>query len=57
MSTKVLPLRLKNGEIVIVAMIHDQNAVHPVVGIILAVPTTAVITIFVQDFYLLRRRK
>jgi predicted PurR-regulated permease PerM len=33
------------------------DTVHPVVGIILAVPTTAVITIFVQDFYLLRRRK
>ncbi len=31
--------------------------IHPVVGIILAVPTTAVITIFVQDFYMLRRRK
>lgn len=33
------------------------DTVHPVVGIILAVPTTAVITIFVQDFYTLRRRK
>lgn len=33
------------------------DTVHPVVGIILAVPTTAIITIFVQDFYLLRRRK
>ncbi len=37
--------------------ISFPDTVHPVVGIILAVPTTAVITIFVQDFYLLRRRK
>lgn len=33
------------------------DTVHPVVGIILAVPATAVITVFVQDFYLLQRRK
>ena len=33
------------------------NTVHPVVGILLAVPTTAVITIFIQDFYAFRRRK
>lgn len=33
------------------------NTVHPVLGIILAVPTTAVITIFVQDYYALRRRR
>lgn len=33
------------------------GTVHPVVGIILAVPTTAIITIFVQDFYAFRRRK
>ncbi len=33
------------------------DTVHPVVGIILAVPTTAVITIFIQDYYVLRRRK
>ncbi len=33
------------------------DTVHPVVGIILAVPTTAIITIFVQDFYAFRRRK
>lgn len=34
-----------------------RDTIHPVVGIILAVPTTAVITIFVQDFYAMRRRK
>ncbi|MEQ1849757.1 MAG: AI-2E family transporter [Candidatus Peribacteraceae bacterium] len=33
------------------------NTVHPVVGIILAVPTTAIITIFVQDFSAMRKRK
>lgn len=33
------------------------DTVHPVVGIILAVPATAVITIFIQDFYAFRRRK
>jgi len=33
------------------------NTVHPVVGIILAVPTTAVITIFVQDFASMRKRR
>ena len=33
------------------------NTVHPVVGILLAVPTTAVLTIFIQDFYAFRRRK
>lgn len=33
------------------------DTVHPVVGIILAVPTTAVITIFVQDFSAMRKRK
>jgi predicted PurR-regulated permease PerM len=33
------------------------NTLHPILGIILAVPTTAVITIFVQDYYMLRRRK
>ncbi len=33
------------------------NTVHPILGIILAVPTTAVITIFVQDYYALRRRR
>lgn len=33
------------------------STVHPVIGIILAVPTTAVITIFVQDFYAFRRRR
>ncbi len=33
------------------------SVVHPVIGIILAVPTTAIITIFVQDFYMMRRRK
>lgn len=33
------------------------DTVHPVVGIILAVPTTAIITIFVQDFYTYRKRR
>jgi predicted PurR-regulated permease PerM len=33
------------------------DTMHPVVGIILAVPATAIITIFVQDFYLLRKKK
>lgn len=33
------------------------DTVHPVIGIILAVPATAVITIFVQDFYAMRRKK
>lgn len=33
------------------------DTVHPVVGIILAVPTTAIITIFVQDFSAMRRKK
>ena len=33
------------------------DTVHPVVGIILAVPTTAIITIFVQDFYAYRKRR
>jgi len=33
------------------------STVHPVVGIILAVPTTAIITIFVQDFSAMRRKK
>lgn len=33
------------------------DTVHPVVGIILAVPATAIITIFVHDFYILRKRK
>ncbi len=33
------------------------NTVHPILGILLAVPSTAVITIFVQDYYALRRRK
>ncbi len=37
--------------------ISFPNTVHPVLGIILAVPTTAVITIFVQDYYALRRRR
>lgn len=33
------------------------DTVHPIVGIILAVPATAVITIFVQDFYIYRKKK
>jgi predicted PurR-regulated permease PerM len=33
------------------------DTIHPILGIILAVPTTAVITIFVQDFYLFRKKK
>ncbi|MDD5055861.1 MAG: AI-2E family transporter [Candidatus Peribacteraceae bacterium] len=33
------------------------SVIHPVIGIILAVPATAVLTIFVHDFYVLRRRK
>jgi predicted PurR-regulated permease PerM len=33
------------------------STIHPILGIILAVPTTAVVTIFVQDYYLLRRKK
>jgi predicted PurR-regulated permease PerM len=33
------------------------SVIHPVIGIILAVPTTAIITIFVHDFYILRRKK
>ncbi len=33
------------------------STIHPVLGIMLAVPTTAIITIFVQDYYQLRRRK
>lgn len=33
------------------------GTVHPVIGIILAVPTTAIITIFVQDFYLYRKKR
>jgi predicted PurR-regulated permease PerM len=33
------------------------DTVHPVVGIILAVPTTAIITIFVQDFSAMRKKK
>lgn len=33
------------------------DTIHPVLGIILAVPTTAVITIFVHDFYTLRKKK
>ncbi len=37
--------------------ISFPTTVHPVLGIILAVPTTAVITIFVQDYYALRRRR
>ena len=37
--------------------ISFPNTVHPVIGIILAVPATAIITIFVQDFYAFRRRK
>lgn len=37
--------------------ISFPSTVHPILGIILAVPTTAVITIFVQDYYALRRRK
>lgn len=34
-----------------------SNTVHPVIGILLAVPATAIITIFIQDFYAFRRRK
>lgn len=37
--------------------ISFPNTVHPVVGIILAVPTTAIITIFVQDFSAMRKKK
>lgn len=37
--------------------ISFPNTVHPVVGILLAVPATAVLTIFIQDFYAFRRRK
>lgn len=33
------------------------STVHPVIGIILAVPVTAIITIFVQDFYMMQKRK
>lgn len=33
------------------------GTVHPVVGIILAVPTTAILTIFVHDLYAARKRK
>ncbi|OGJ60366.1 hypothetical protein A3A67_02170 [Candidatus Peribacteria bacterium RIFCSPLOWO2_01_FULL_51_18] len=33
------------------------GTIHPVLGIILAVPVTAIITIFIQDFYLMRKRK
>lgn len=33
------------------------GTLHPVLGIILAVPATAIITIFIQDFYLMRKRK
>ena len=33
------------------------GTLHPVLGIILAVPATAVLTIFIQDFYLMRKRK
>ncbi len=33
------------------------DTIHPVLGIILAVPVTAIITIFLQDLYLLRKRK
>ncbi len=37
--------------------ISFPDTLHPILGIILAVPTTAVITIFVQDYYALRRRR
>ncbi len=37
--------------------ISFPSTVHPILGIILAVPTTAVLTIFVQDYYALRRRR
>src|SRR3989338_789193 len=33
------------------------GTIHPVLGIILAGPVTAIITIFIQDFYLMRKRK
>ena len=33
------------------------DTIHPVLGIMLAVPTTATMTIFVQDFYLYRKKK
>lgn len=33
------------------------SVIHPVIGIILAVPTTAILTIFVYDFYVMRRKK
>jgi predicted PurR-regulated permease PerM len=37
--------------------ISFPDTIHPVLGILLAVPATAIITIFMQDLYMLRKRK
>lgn len=53
-SVGLSPIAIMFGMLVGVSF---PNTVHPVIGIILAVPTTAIITIFMQDFYAFRRRK
>ncbi len=53
-SVGLSPISIMFGMLVGVSF---PQVIHPVIGIILAVPTAAVITIFVQDFYTLRRRK
>jgi predicted PurR-regulated permease PerM len=37
--------------------ISFPDTIHPILGIILAVPATAIITIFIKDLYELRKRK
>jgi predicted PurR-regulated permease PerM len=37
--------------------ISFPDTIHPIIGIIIAVPVTAILTIFIQDVYLLQKRK
>ncbi len=53
-SVGLSPIAIMFGMLVGVSF---PDTIHPVVGIILAVPTTAIITIFVQDFYLYRKKR